>query len=192
MSKRSTTHLPSALRHGVYSGLTLLPGEDADAFEKLHADLIDEYAPSGRHEEDIVESLSRLIWRKQNLSTYRLAKQAELAHSSIYYKANTAAYPTPIMPLLGGEATKTHSPEQIRALYKDADERARTEPGPALELAKLGEIGTIDYLLQELDLRDRLDGMTDRALKRLLFVRGLKSLSPSQSPPSQPRGRKVT
>jgi hypothetical protein len=46
-----------------------LPGEDPAAFKKLHANLIKELKPVGPLEEDIVTSVARLLWRKQNLST---------------------------------------------------------------------------------------------------------------------------
>ena len=56
---------PPALKHGAYSGTTLLPGEDPAAFEKLHADLVTELTPVGPLEEDIVVTIARLAWRKQ-------------------------------------------------------------------------------------------------------------------------------
>jgi hypothetical protein len=73
-----------ALKHAAYSGTTLLPGEDPAAFAKLHAELIGEFAPVGPLEEEIVSSVAHLIWRKQNLSTYRLAEQASNRVSAIY------------------------------------------------------------------------------------------------------------
>ena len=65
-----------ALKHGGYSGTSVLPGEDAAAFEKLEHDLFDELCPSGPSEEEIVMTIARLIWRKQNLDTYRKAEAA--------------------------------------------------------------------------------------------------------------------
>ena len=188
MSKRSK-QLPPALKHGGYSGMTLLPCEDPAAFEKLYDELIAEYVPSGRHEEDLIENLAHLIWRKQNLLTYRLVEQAKIMHASIYSEANDAARPPPDFSMLTGPST--HSQEEIRALYKAADARAQNEMGSDLELVKLDEIGTTDYLMKELDIHDRLDGMIDRCLKRLLFIRGLKSISSTQTPVSQPRIKKV-
>jgi hypothetical protein len=191
MNKRSNK-LPPALKHGVYSGMKLLPLEDPAAFEKLHNDLIDEYVPSGCHEQYLIEDLARLIWRKRNLLTYRLVERANDAHSSIFAKANAAANPSfPMLPMIQDDTAGPRSAEEIRALYKAANERARAELGSALELVELDEVGTTDYLQQELDLHDRLDGMIDRVLKRLLFVRGLKSLSSTHTPRSQPRIGKV-
>jgi hypothetical protein len=75
--------LPPALRHGVYSGLTLLPGEDAAAFEKFHRELVAEHNPIGCSEREIVANLAGLMWRRQHLSIYQVAKLASEAHSKI-------------------------------------------------------------------------------------------------------------
>lgn len=64
----------AALKHGGYSGLTLLPGEDRFAFEKLRRQLFDELKPQGRLEQEIVTEIARLMWRKQNLGSYGLTQ----------------------------------------------------------------------------------------------------------------------
>ena len=66
-----------ALKHGAYSALAVLPGESQAAFEKLHRDQIAELAPSGGLEHDIVLTIARLRWRKQNLGTLRIAELAQ-------------------------------------------------------------------------------------------------------------------
>ena len=68
---KPATKFPRAMKHGGYSNITLLPNEDAKAFKKLHDDLRNELLPTGPLEEDIVLSIARLLWRKQNMSTYR-------------------------------------------------------------------------------------------------------------------------
>jgi hypothetical protein len=65
-----------ALKHAGYSATTLLPGESVTEFEKLHRDLIDELSPNGVLEDDIVATMARLLWRKQNLATFRNADLA--------------------------------------------------------------------------------------------------------------------
>ena len=85
MSKKNGQIHP-ALKHGGYSGTTLLPGEDRNVFEKLHRDLITEFASGGPMEEDIVATMARLVWRKQNLSTYRLAELAKNRKAAISAK----------------------------------------------------------------------------------------------------------
>ena len=75
--KTRAKKIPPALKHGAYTTIDVLPGEDPAKFAKLHRDLIVEYAPNGATEDDIVASITRLIWRKQNLATLRMPKHAE-------------------------------------------------------------------------------------------------------------------
>ena len=156
-----------ALKHAGYSATTLLPGEDKAAFEKLHRELIAELAPVGALEEDIVADVARLTWRKQNLATCRLAELAKAHREQIC------------------SMTMPYGPRD--------DERARQELGDIHELIDIGKTATLDGLMKELDLADRLQGMINRCLKQLLMVRGVKSLSSaavSESTPQIARTRK--
>ncbi len=74
---------PPALKHGAFSAMRLLPGEDAGAFEKLRSDLIAELLPAGRLEESIVETIAHLVWRQQNLKIYRLAAKSGATRTPI-------------------------------------------------------------------------------------------------------------
>lgn len=65
-----------ALRHGAYSSLAVLPGEDRAEFEKKHRQLIAEYSISGPLEHHYALVLARLIWRAENLPTFAVAKTA--------------------------------------------------------------------------------------------------------------------
>jgi hypothetical protein len=69
--------LPAVIKHGAFSAMTLMPGEDATAYEQLHAQLVAELCPAGVLEEDIVSSVARLVWRRRNLATLRAAKLAQ-------------------------------------------------------------------------------------------------------------------
>jgi hypothetical protein len=46
---------------------------------------------------------------------------------------------------------------------------------------------TVEHLMEELEVEEQLNAMIGRRLKQLLFLRGLKSLSPA--PPAAPRPR---
>jgi hypothetical protein len=184
-----------ALKHGGYSATTILPGEDAAAFEKLHRDLIAELSPKGVLEEDIVAELAHLMWRKQNLAIFGRAERARERREAI---RSQRAKDT----LAEKNAAKSQLSERLRyslelnpaereAAAQAADELARAELGEDYELAKIAEVATVDHLLRNLAVQDRLDAMIDKCLKRLLFVRGLKSLpaaspQPTQQPPALP------
>jgi hypothetical protein len=66
----------AALKHGAYSATAVLPGEDLAGFKELHQKIIADLAPVGPLEDDIVGTITRLLWRKQNLATFRLAELA--------------------------------------------------------------------------------------------------------------------
>jgi hypothetical protein len=187
MSKKNGQVHP-ALKHGGYSGTTLLPGEDRDAFEKLRRDLIAEFGPIGPLEEDIVATMARLLWRKQNLSTYRRAQWAKDRSSAIHGKFGPR-YDFE-MPMLMGKDLR--SADQIRADNQSADEEIKKELGDALVFVEMGEAATIGRLFEELAVIDRLNGMIDRCVKRLLMVRGVKSMSPTTTAASSSCRRRLT
>jgi hypothetical protein len=186
-----------ALKHGGYSATTILPGEDVAAFEKLHRDLIAELCPKGVLEEDIIAEMAHLMWRKQNLAIFGRAERARERREAIRSQRAKDA-------LAEKNAAKSRLSERLRyplelmpaereAAAQAADELARTELGEDYELAKIAEIATVDRLMRDLGVQDRLDAMIDKCLKRLLFVRGLKSLptacssAPPQTIPEPPR-----
>ena len=79
---RSRDRTPPALKHGAYSATAILPGESQAEFEKLHRDTIAEWTPSGVLENDIVMTITRLLWRKQNLDTLPLQNRSETMRES--------------------------------------------------------------------------------------------------------------
>jgi hypothetical protein len=73
------------------------------------------------------------------------------------------------------------------AAIRAARDEARKELGDKYELVEIGETATVGCLLQDLEVEERLDPMIDKCLKRLLFLRELKSLpTASSSAPPQP------
>jgi hypothetical protein len=172
-----------ALKHGGYSATTILPGEDAAALEKLHRDLIAELSPKGVLEEDIVAEIAHLMWRKQNLAICGRAERAHARREAIRSQRLADA-------LAERDAARSRLAEHLRyspelnpaereAAAQAADELARAELGEDYGLAKIAEIATVDGLLRDLAVQDRLDTMIDKCLKRLLFVRGLKKFANS-------------
>jgi hypothetical protein len=163
--------LPPALKHGTYSALDVLPGENRAAFEKLRRELTEELAPEGPLERDIVDNIVRLVWRKQNLTTLRVAKGAQKYCS-----------PWSMEDLLFDSAGKAAHQKAV-----ELGNARRRELGDLHALVAAGEAATIDGLEAELTIGDQLDERIDKCLKRLLHVRGLKSLSARPSSSPQPR-----
>ena len=57
----------NAVKHGILSKETVLPWENKDAYEALHASLVDDHHPVGTTEEHLVEELAVVILRKWRL-----------------------------------------------------------------------------------------------------------------------------
>jgi hypothetical protein len=167
-----------ALKHGAYSATALLPGEDQDAFRELHHKIIAELTPVGALEDDIAATITRLLWRKQNLATLRIAVVARERDGRIQMQK---------LSFLTQDLSDFDVPRAQREAAKQAaEEQARDELGETYALVEIGEkTATVDRLLQDLAVEERLDATIDKCLKRLLFLRGVKSLS-SSSAPSQP------
>jgi hypothetical protein len=176
----------SALKHGAYSATTILPGERAAEFEKLHRNLIAELTPEGALEDDIVATIARLLWRKQNLAKFRNAKRA----GSRFLEIGIEKLPWGDSPSLA-EDLNEDDPNPADEAIRAAEDQTRKEFGDdVFELVDMGEMGKIESIMSDFELQDRLDALVEKSLKRLLFVRGLKSISaPSSSPPPKPRVR---
>jgi len=168
--------LHAALKHGAYSATAVLPGEDLVAFKKLHQECIAHYAPVGPLEDDVVATMARLLWRKQNLATFRLAELA-LEYEAAIRKEKL---PTPLEKAEFGVL-----PGRREAALQATEDQARKDLGDRYALVEIR--ATVDRLLQELMVEERLDAMIDKCIKRLLHLRGLRSLStaPSSAPLQQ-------
>jgi hypothetical protein len=170
-----------ALKHGAYSALAVLPGESQAAFEKLHRDQIAELAPSGGLEHDIVLTIARLRWRKQNLGTLRIAELAQGRWSA----TSQIGVCLPPFPLLY-EASEEEK-EKAKEAMLVAQDQVRKELGDTYELVELGGVATFDGLTKALDVEERLDAAIARCLKQLLLVRGVKSVAATPAAASPKR-----
>jgi hypothetical protein len=173
-----------ALKHGGYSTTTILPTESVAEFEKLHKDLTSELVPNGALADDIVATVTRMVWRKRNLPTFRIAEVARFKYEVIMRRELSRMLPdqTPPPEFQGGDYSEADA-EKFNAIY----DVARKELGDdAYKLATVGETATVDGLMNDLEVRERLNATIERGLKRLLFVKGLESiLAPSSSLPSK-------
>jgi hypothetical protein len=71
------------------------------------------------------------------------------------------------------------------------DEQAQDEPGEYYELSQ-GDIATPDRLIADLQVEERLDAAVEKCIKRLLMLRGVKSMSVASSQLAQsPKPRSV-
>ena len=110
-----------ALKHGAYSVMDVLPGENRAEFEKLHQELVTDVSPSGAFENDIIVNMARILWRKKNLRTLNTATFARDRYSAIV-DAN-------VDPDFPAWADPVRREEQMRA----AEDQAQKELGEAYE-----------------------------------------------------------
>lgn len=111
--------------------------------------------------------MAHALWRKRNFQTFRIAKRAR--ERMIQIHEAMVEDPSSDRSI---EFEKVFS-EKCRA----AEDQARKELGEQYGLVELAEEATIDHLMKELDAQARLDAVIDRCIRRLLLVRGLKSIS---------------
>ena len=168
-----------ALKHGGYSATGLLPGEDRAAFEKLHLDLRAECRPDGPLEEHTVFDIARLLWRKQNLGTFRRAEAARNRYSAIGYMRNDWTRPTDAEVEATTEAAKARAREELRQ-----------ELGEDYKFVELDDLATLDQLEADLQVEERLSAMIRKLVHELAILKTFKetlSSSKSVSAPELPR-----
>src|SRR5262249_48953352 len=158
-----------AVKHGAYSATAVLPGESQAEFEKLHRGLIAELDPSGVLEDDIVMTIARLVWRKQNLTTLHIAERAQSRRADILREV-----------LFGSKEQVAQDREEGRQAERDADSEAQEELGDIYEFVEIGSAATFGGLTSELEIQERLDSAIARCLKQFLIVRGVKSVTSAQ------------
>jgi hypothetical protein len=165
-----------ALKHGAYSEAVLLPGEDPSKFEELHRGLVEELTPHGRLEEETVAALARLVWRRQNLQMFEIDQLSHLIAMGL----EKAAAQEP------GEWDSRDDDEIISEFNELAKANQRYDKAQGTrkekagsELFEISKTATLKRLMKELDVEQRLDAMIDKLIKRLLFLRGLKSITSS-------------
>src|SRR5262245_24534288 len=167
---------------GVYSGIFRERIPHCLDGVRTQKGLIAELAPVGALEDDIVATMARFVWRKQNLATFRIAGIARNRYSAIRSKRKVPdTFFSTVLPREEKDAAEREA--AIRA----ARDEARKELGDIYELVEIGKTATVVCLLEDLEVEERLDAMIDKCLKRLLFLRGLKSLPTAvSSAPPQP------
>lgn len=186
MAPRAAVKKPqNALKHGAYSTVGLLPGENASEFGDLRKAVLDELAPQGPLEEDIVRTIVRLLWRKQNLSTIRAAqwarqRRAQIIADEVARRKIPDGFEFMLPPFEATQEMQAARAEAARA----GDEQAQDELGDYYELSQ-GDMATPERLIDELQVEERLDAAIEKSLKRLLMLRGVKSMSVASPQPVQ-------
>jgi hypothetical protein len=175
MAQRFTLKQSNALKHGVYSTIGLLPGESPVKFKKHQQDVIDELRPNGPVEHDIVMTIARALWRKQNLATFQTAQLVKFRYRQIIdEELKSRAIPSSHSQMF---VHKGENQEALEEAWRAAQKQACGELGDLCEYRD-DDFGTIERLMKDLEVVERLDAVVDKCVKRLLMVRGVKALAP--------------
>jgi len=193
----------NAVKHGAFSNLTVLPGEDFAAFKKLYEDLQDEFKPSGAMEVDLVLDLAKFLFRKRNLGVYRRAETARklwapylVEHSDphvvqdLAFKARAGAVMEACSERFGNKEALENNANLVPAceaaisatkklldFSEDDIAKAVRDQVADFHLALCGEAITPEGLDHALDVIARLDAMIDRTVKRLMQLKAMKSMA---------------
>ena len=185
--RKNSKRIPSALKHGIYSGLGLLPTESPAKFRKFKKQIFAELNLVGRLEEDIGEQIVQLEWRRQNFSTYDLAERVRARRNAIRSElVPEVRYLDFPIPLRSEPDPENPTPEELRAAHRRANKRIQAELGAALELLEIGDVATLGHLEKRLAILDRLEAMIARFYKKLAYVRAIKSMAPAALPAPSP------
>jgi hypothetical protein len=175
--------LNPALKHGGYSVIGLLPGEDAAAFEQLHRELRATYCPDGPLEEAILARIGNLLWRNQNLGTIRRAEAARKRYSAITSEMVPSAKFRFELEYLKEDSIPA-DPAEVEAATNAAEERARQELGEDYKLIEMGDLATSAQLLADLEVEERLDARIGKLVQELMKLKTFKSLLSARPPSS--------
>jgi hypothetical protein len=168
--------IPPALKHGAYSNLGLLPGEDPEEFEKFLNGLRAEWNIRGPSEEAQICHIASLEWRRSRMRIYRLAEIAKRKYWAIH--------PDPSKP----EKPKGHDGIEYivtRDRLHRAKEQTRHELGEAFALVELGDVISYDELIRELEVVERLNRMLERAYRDLMIRQSYITLDVPMAPRSR-------
>ena len=197
---------PNALKHGVYTQVAILPGEDPRAFAALHSKVVEEWRPSGPTEEDAVLTIAKGMWRKARIQKFN--------HGKITARRLDGSHPAcdRVQALRGVSGVLDIAPDcldqVINRLPEDLRDRL-TRQFPAHEFetdsaraqAMRDEINSVilrdeqriekpvegsfleasellppDEFKLEIELEERIDATIDRAVKRLIQLQALRRL----------------
>jgi hypothetical protein len=163
----------NAWKHGGYSSLGVLPGEEPEEFNHLHQSLVREWQPSGASECDTVLSITKCIWRKTRLTIY---SQLEIRKQSVAEDPLSRAwYAWDEVVRKQGQVSPSATPKQEGVVVEEDERQLQQDALAAQELAELEQI-TPESLIREIELESRLDARIDRLFKRLFQLKAVKEM----------------
>ena len=148
---------PPALKHGAFSKILILPGEDPAEFEKLRNGLILEYRPSGESERETIDEIARAMWQARRTGVYQHVKYLRT-------KAKRAANLAAVN-------------EQRQKVFHQPPLAPPPDPQTVDEaLLDLGDVIAFDYVGKEMDVDAKLQAKIDRLFRRFFQIKASKQI----------------
>jgi hypothetical protein len=161
--------LPSALKHGAFSEILILPGEDPQEFEKLKNALFAEYKPSGISEERVMMAIARAFWQERRLVLFQQLQHARARKSSPGDGGHALGKAIHDFRVKKGFTNEPYVPPAVPVTT--AEERANAA------LLELGHLLTLDHFERELDVESKLQSKIDRLFKRFFQMKAMKQIA---------------
>jgi hypothetical protein len=191
----------NALKHGANAREVMLWSENYEEYDSLRLALVEEWHPEGKTEESAVQTLLDLLWRRSRLDRYRhitmqkrldvIRKDNQTSHhienmrafASQFQEADTIEKVEAVLALLS-----PYYRNSIRHYWPLGSNEAPNMWGPKIAsgLSKWkppARHENEDEFIEAVDLQafdielgriERIDGMIDRALKRLVLIKTTK------------------
>lgn len=163
----------NALKHGAFSEVLILPGEDPAAYEKLKKSLFADYNVSGCSEESTMTSIAKAMWQLQRLGVYEHVQ---------FLRAGRGPKSSGELKNSMKEAIENFMIKIGRSIPEDSLPDVSTVPVPPEEKSKdellleLGDLVTLDHLDKELEVENKLMAKLDRLFKRFFQIKAMKPL----------------
>jgi hypothetical protein len=204
----------NAIKHGAYSNLGLLPGEDLDEYNEHHRQIRLEWQPAGLSGETIVTHMGNLLWREQNLPVYQLYARIAKKWHPVLAGANEPDFSLDDALLRFAKQNLFQLLAHLELANDRADAKQKLDQGVAefnslakevlqkegvdtdeiltqamaeLLLALASEGFTAEQLMRDIEVRDRLHASYARSLKLLFETKGWKAVAGLNVPPDPQR-----
>jgi hypothetical protein len=211
MGKKPRPPSLNALKHGAYSNLGLLPGEDPKEFAEFACRVALEHRPAGPSEESVVAQLTKVLWRTNHLGVYQLVARVSKRWHSLLANKNEPdfdfneallrftrrALQKAVLHLENAKDRAEVQQKLSQGLAEfnllakqvveeedgvDADQMLDNAAGE-IALALAGDDITHDNLIKELETGERLNAFSARLLKTLFQIKAMKQMSGLDVPP---------
>jgi hypothetical protein len=173
---------PSALKHGAFSEILILPGEDPAAFAALKRSLFEEYEVSGCSEESTMTAIAKTIWQLWRLNVYEHVLHLRAGKSAGHSEKNGK---NPVSEAINAFMRKRglNDPDDKPADVPTVPVQPELKTNDEL-LLELGNLVTLEHLDKELDVENKLHAKLDRLLKRFFQLKAMKPLIKTGSDPA--------